>query len=243
MYADDHGRVRLLDAADRRERAAYRVDFGVTNVAYTPDGCHLHLCGLIVHHFKPDPVPGSPPGYAAPVQMKSEAWLDTAGKCKPCESAYREFFLSADGRTTVRASGNDRYFDGDVTLGPLAPSKAGRPVRLHIGQLTAIALTSDPGRIAFAPDNETIRVRDLRTLNEIHRLTGHKNRVHKLAISADGKRLVSGGGASSAGRPKCSSGTWTQSGSRGDSTPRDSGSIGCSSPPTAAMSRSPVKTA
>src|SRR5262245_29219516 len=84
MSADDHGRVRLLDAADRRERAAYPVDFGVSVVAYAPDGRNLHVRGFIVHHFKPDPPPDADPravgGCPAPLVMESAVWLDTAGK-------------------------------------------------------------------------------------------------------------------------------------------------------------------
>ncbi len=65
-------------------------------------------------------------------------------------------------------------------------------LRGHEGAVTSVALSTDHSRIATASD-ATVRVWDVATGAELHRLRGHQGWVQSVALSADGRWLVSGG--------------------------------------------------
>jgi WD40 repeat protein len=121
--------------------------------------------------------------------------------------------LSADGKRIVSASGQLFVKSGesppsevkvwDATNGQVLHSLKG-----HTGPVTDVAMSADGKRIASAtgaivvvetgdggnelryPPGE-VKVWDAETGKELHTLKGHTGPVHGLALSADGKRVVS----------------------------------------------------
>jgi WD40 repeat protein len=64
----------------------------------------------------------------------------------------------------------------------------------HRGKVFCVAFSPDGTRLAAGCADNTIRLWDLTTFQEVAELHGHTAYVHALAWSPDGTRLVSGSG-------------------------------------------------
>jgi WD40 repeat protein/serine/threonine protein kinase len=98
---------------------------------------------------------------------------------------------SADGRMLAAASAKDVYIWN--------LERQEEPTVLHHGVgAYSIAFRPEtdrmPSRLAVGCSDNTIRLWDLRTANEVAELRGHEAYVHAVAFSPDGTRLVSGSG-------------------------------------------------
>jgi WD40 repeat protein len=113
--------------------------------------------------------------------------------------------LSADGRYAVSASSDNmlkildfhsgrevRTLSGHiniVTSRSIQVNRRGREVRTFMSPV--VALSAD-GRRAAASDDQTLKVWDVDSGREVCILTGHTGSVYGVALSADGRRAVSG---------------------------------------------------
>jgi hypothetical protein len=64
----------------------------------------------------------------------------------------------------------------------------------HTAPVTGVAFSSDGARLASGSWDQTVKVWDARTGQELRTLRGHTDRVHCVAFSPDGARLASGSG-------------------------------------------------
>jgi WD40 repeat protein len=102
--------------------------------------------------------------------------------------AYR-FAFSADSKFLAvgAISDNSLRIWNQRTLEPLAAIKVGNPV-------LGLAFSPDGTRLAAGCRDNTIRLIDVATWQEVAELRGHTDYVHAVAWSPDGTRLVSGSG-------------------------------------------------
>src|SRR5262249_45427774 len=63
----------------------------------------------------------------------------------------------------------------------------------HTGRVNCVACSPDGKRLASASSDQTVKLWDSQTGNELLSLKGHTNEVRGLAFSPDGDRLVSAG--------------------------------------------------
>ncbi|MEQ8667861.1 MAG: protein kinase [Pirellulales bacterium] len=64
----------------------------------------------------------------------------------------------------------------------------------HTERVTGVAFSPDGRRLASGGDDNTIKLWDVETGEEVSTLTGHAKGVRSVAFSPDGRRLASGGG-------------------------------------------------
>jgi WD40 repeat protein len=83
-------------------------------------------------------------------------------------------------------------------LRPLTPSltqAGGRLLRTlsgHSGSVKAVAVTADGKRVISGSWDETVKVWNLETGEELFTLSGHSSYVQAVAVTADGNRVISG---------------------------------------------------
>jgi WD40 repeat protein len=199
----DDGTVRLWDAAGKQlHRFEGRAD---SNPAFTPDGRLLAVaCDNPAMYYK------LPNGVWATVS-RVRFWDTATGKELegfPGEKVHTTFLaFTRDGKMLLTGDS----WTGTVRLRDAATGKdlrsfsvdaAGKAAKFFRG-FTAMALSPDGKRLATADprtDNTTsllgacaVRIWDVDTGKQLHKLDGHQNEVHALAFSRDGRLLVSGG--------------------------------------------------
>jgi WD40 repeat protein len=79
------------------------------------------------------------------------------------------------------AEGNEDTTEDDVT------TLAG-----HTGDLTSVAWSPDGKQLASGSDDNTVKIWDLASRQNIATFTGHRNKVVSVAWSPDGEKVVSG---------------------------------------------------
>lgn len=62
----------------------------------------------------------------------------------------------------------------------------------HTGEVNTVAFTPDGQKLASGSDDQTIKIWNLNTLQELRTLRGHKYWVYSVAISPNGQTIVSG---------------------------------------------------
>ncbi|MFM2064854.1 MAG: hypothetical protein RLZZ507_4525, partial [Cyanobacteriota bacterium] len=83
-------------------------------------------------------------------------------------------------------------------LRPLTPSltqAGGRLLRTlsgHSGSVNAVAVTADNQRVISGSDDNTVKVWNLQTGEELFTLNGHSDWVQAVAVTADNQRVISG---------------------------------------------------
>ena len=104
--------------------------------------------------------------------------------------------LSADGRKAASGGWDKRICVWDLQTGRLQAQLAGHSGTLsHPGIVYEVALTPDGNTLVSSGYDGTIRLWDLATGRELRKLLGHEGSVTALALSGDGRLLVSGGGS------------------------------------------------
>ena len=96
--------------------------------------------------------------------------------------------VTPDGRFIV-SSGDDALRLWEVATGKLVLTFAPAKANLHY---MSLAVTPDGKRVVAGCNDKSIRVFDLKTGEQVQELSGHTSAVWGVALSADGKQLVSG---------------------------------------------------
>ena len=68
------------------------------------------------------------------------------------------------------------------------------PRRRHTDQVTSVAFSPDGRQIVSGSDDQTLRLWDVATGEEVRQLSGHTDQVTSMAFSPDGRQIVSGNG-------------------------------------------------
>jgi hypothetical protein len=113
--------------------------------------------------------------------MKTGKELRQLGK----KSRTGPFAFSADGRSILA-------LDATLHLWEVATGEERWDIKVPLDFLPCLAISPTGCLLALGGDNPEIRIHETRTGKEIARLAGHLGRVHSLAFSPDGTRLVSG---------------------------------------------------
>ena len=73
-------------------------------------------------------------------------------------------------------------------------SEAAEPLTLkgHLSRVTSVSFSPDGKRIVSGSWDETLKIWDVKTGQEMLTLKGHSDRVKSVSFSPDGKRIVSG---------------------------------------------------
>ncbi len=106
--------------------------------------------------------------------------------------AFNCVAISADGKLIVSGAGdmNNPFTAGEIKVWDANTGTVIRTLKGHADSGSRVAISSDGKRTVSDNQDGTIVVWDVNTGREIHCLKGHTN-VNSLAISADGKRIVS----------------------------------------------------
>jgi WD40 repeat protein len=177
------GGVWLWDVAGGRLLARFFADDSsdFAAVAFAPDGHYLAAGGAdgIVHIWRLPP---------APISLGSSD--EPAGEVKKYQgfgAEVRRLALSPDGTKLLAGSFDARARLLDVATGnellkvegPLAP------------QVSAVAFLADGKRFVWAGEDKVIHVSNMADGKESVTLTGHESSILDLAVSVDGRHVVS----------------------------------------------------
>jgi WD40 repeat protein len=104
--------------------------------------------------------------------------------------------LSADGRKAASGGWDKRICVWDLQTGRLQAQLLGHSGTLsHPGIVYEVAFAPDGNMLVSSGYDGTIRLWDLSTGRQLRKLVGHEGSVTALALSDDGRVLVSGGGS------------------------------------------------
>ena len=166
------GTVRLWNVATGEAAGTLRAHAqAVLDVAFRPDGRQLASVG-----------------YEGTVRLWDVATRSEIGALHGDAEGYRVAY-SPDGRMIAASSvggGNVRLWDVD-TFHELA-------VLPHGNRVYGLAFSPDGTRLAIGSGDNTIRLWDVASRQEVCQLRGHDSYVHAIAFSPDGTRLASASG-------------------------------------------------
>ncbi|XYI01494.1 eIF2A-related protein [Sorangium sp. So ce1128] len=91
------------------------------------------------------------------------------------------------------AAGQGELLERRRTLAVIPPQVRAELVSGHSGPINALAWAPDGKRLASAGDDQTVRIWDTSTRNELARFRGHSNAVRAVTWHPDGKHLASAG--------------------------------------------------
>jgi TIR domain/WD domain, G-beta repeat len=109
--------------------------------------------------------------------------------------AVRGVALNADGKTVVSSSDDKTVKVWNLETGELVSTFNGSYAQILFPNVVLAAATSYNGQISVSGggDDKTVKVWNLETGELLRTFTGHNREVRGVAISADGKTIVSGG--------------------------------------------------
>lgn len=147
-------------------------EFGVTDVALTPDGKKVVSASrdrtLRVWDLKK--------GTALHKLEGHEEWVSSV-------------VITPDGQRAVSASGDKTLKVWDIEKGTTIETLSG-----HNGVIWKVVLTPDGQRAISASADRTLKVWDIQQGKELYTLTGHNAWVTDVALTPDGKRAISASG-------------------------------------------------
>src|ERR1051326_5009434 len=101
-------------------------------------------------------------------------------------SVFQKIAYSPDGKTLISAAGSIRVWD--AATGEMLREMADDPNYM----INSLAIAPDGRTLAWAGRDKHVRIQDLATGREVHRIAGHEF-TECFAFSSDGKMLASGG--------------------------------------------------
>ncbi len=168
-------KVRLLDAENGKELANYPgFDWGVGNVAFSPDGRRIAACGGhegVVH------------SYTTRIwdTESRELLLNLVGH----SHSVNGIAFSPDGEQLASA-GQDRC----VRVWDLRSGRTVLELPAEASELLGVSYSSDGRRILVGGTDSMIHVWDAKTGEPLRSMPGHREMVRTIASSRDGRRYV-----------------------------------------------------
>jgi WD40 repeat protein len=144
---------------------------------------------VTVNHYTP-PDEGWPEG--------GPPWKRTGYKFY---SLLEKWLREKSRRRTDNVSGEEKLIDGQKPLHwlrskrpPIVPLGAGQAVKLvgHTGKIMSAVFSPDGKRILSGSSDNSVRIWDAKTGEQLVQINGHTNRVNSVSYSPDGKRIVTG---------------------------------------------------
>jgi mono/diheme cytochrome c family protein len=138
----------------------------------------------------------SPDGNTIAVSAYREILLIPASGTTPAKrlggvsERFHGLAFSADARTLVAVGGTPARF-GEVQVWDTAAAKLLRSMTLTGDTVFGGALSPDGSTVAVGCSDNTVRLLDVGTGKELHRIGNHENWVLGTVFSRDGKRVVS----------------------------------------------------
>jgi WD40 repeat protein len=176
------GEVRVWEADTGRELLALEGHtFGVSGVAFSPDGRLLACCGAAGF--------GKLPG-------EVKVWDRRTGRqlraLHARDGVLTGVAFSPDGRHLACGGGGLNGKPGEVKVWDAGTGREVLTLKGHATAVASVAYSPDGRRLAAGGD-KTVRVWDARTGEELLTLPGHSGYVGSVAFSPDGQRLASAG--------------------------------------------------
>jgi WD40 repeat protein/tRNA A-37 threonylcarbamoyl transferase component Bud32 len=204
------GEVTLWDVATGQEEATFKgLPFGVTSVAFSPDGKLLALAGgatiklwdVASGQEKPTFMRHTPGVYSVAFSPDGKLLASAGGATIKLwdvtsqekaaltghTSAVMSLAFSGDGK--LLASGSR---DSTIKLLDMVTGREKASLKGHTDRVTSLTFSGDGKLLASASWDRTIKLWDVASGQEKATLTGHTNPVSSLAFSGDGKPLASG---------------------------------------------------
>jgi DNA-binding beta-propeller fold protein YncE len=133
-----------------------------------------------------------------PVRKGEPAWdrLDDKDHTRLAEALRAKWFAAPTAEPADRnarpADGNVQRADEEKHGSEQQEHDEKKTLRGHTGDIPSVAFSPDGKRILSGSDDNTVKVWDAVSGQEILTLKGHTNLVRSVAFSPDGKRIVSG---------------------------------------------------
>ncbi len=163
------GTLRRWDAATGKELWRFEGSGG-SNIAYAPDG-QTFAGG------------GQSGGASGPIHL----WDSASGREKR-QFKGGLFAFSPDGKTLAVSVPRNRIRLYDTSTG----RETGRSLEGHQAEILCLAFAADNKRLISGGRDKTVRVWNVASGEELHRLEGHGGTVHSGLLSPGGKVLASG---------------------------------------------------
>jgi WD40 repeat protein len=132
------------------------------------------------------------PGYwDSAIYLWDVATAKSLGKIETRDPAFRGLVFSPDGKTLLT------WHAGAVRLWDVAARREKFAAAAHCMEISALAFSPDGKHVASGSFDASVRVWEVATGAEVHRLAGqrwliHENPVNTIAYAPDGKTLVAG---------------------------------------------------
>jgi WD40 repeat protein len=167
----------------------------ITAIRYSPDGRYIYSGGLSMD--EEDNLPGD----------SLRSWDTKTGDClRVFDGVFSDIHcmaISPDGNTLVSAGGS---CTGTIQKWDIKTGESLGGIRLaemepkgYVSVVRCIEFSSDGRRLIFGGDDNYVRIVDSQTGTMIKTLEGHTSTIHSIAVSRDGKQILSGGGVSKYG--------------------------------------------
>ncbi len=168
--------IQIWDVSSRKPIATCRIDYHteITNVAFSSDGAYLAVCGLIQPGVALVDAKTNPP-------TMLRTLIDRPDVLPTC------VVFDAPGRRIAAGTLDGTVYVVDVNAGDYVALIG------HVGPVTAVAFNPQGDRLFTGGQDQTVKVWNARTGEELLTLRGHKSRVTAVAVSPDGKTVATAG--------------------------------------------------
>jgi WD40 repeat protein len=170
---EEDGKIIVWDAATGAEiRTRFAGTEAIDSVAFSPDGCRLAAaCGTSVRFWTARNGRELPP------------WHGPEGK-------IGRVAFSLDGRWLAAASSQPPGEGSDITIWNAVTGQPALTFHGHWRTAFSMAISPDGRRLAWADDNKTVKLFDLKTASKILTFDGQYDSPPRLAFSRDGHYLA-----------------------------------------------------